>query len=79
MIFIIRLTAVVYYKAMLSLIRIVSCIIIVDALLRPGEEFSSMSLAYMAFKTEHSTPYKEKSCSLSSFGLWKGGNSRNQG
>ena len=66
MIFIIRLTAVVYYKAMLSLIWIVSCIIIAEALLRPGEEFSFMSLAYMAFKTKHSTAYKEKTCSLSS-------------
>lgn len=59
MIFIIRVTAAVYYKAMLSWIWIVSCIVIVDALLRP-EEFSFMSLAYTAFKTEHSTPYEEK-------------------
>lgn len=40
-----------YYKAMLSLIWIVSCILIADALLRPGEEFSFMFLVYIAFIT----------------------------
>lgn len=36
---------------MLSLIWIVSCIPTADALLRPGEEFSSMVLVYTAFQT----------------------------
>lgn len=40
----------IYYKAMLSLIWIVSCISIADALLRP-EEFSFMFLVYTAFIT----------------------------
>lgn len=36
---------------MLSLIWIVSCILIADALLRPGEESFLMVLVYVAFKT----------------------------